>query len=53
MLQSLPLNPLMAPNGGLRFNRYKQFQFSIPLNYDRLEQHAATAREREREQVEF
>jgi hypothetical protein len=49
MLQPLPLNPLMAPNGGLRFNRYKQFQFSIPLNYGRLEQHAATARERDGE----
>ena len=48
MLQPLPLNPLMAPNGGLWFNRYKQFQFSIPLNYCRLEQHAATARERHR-----
>jgi hypothetical protein len=46
MLQPLPLNPLMAPNGGLWFNRYKQFQFSIPLNYSRLEQHAATACER-------
>jgi hypothetical protein len=41
MLQPLPLNPLMARNGGLRFNRYKQFQFSIPLNYCRLQQHAA------------
>jgi len=49
MLQPLPLNPLMAPNGGLWFNRYKQFQFSIPLNYGRLEQHAATACERHRE----
>lgn len=49
MLQPLPLNPLMAPNGGLWFNRYKQFQFSIPLNYGRLEQHAATACERRRE----
>jgi len=49
MLQPLPLNPLMAPNGGLWFNRYEQFQFSIPLNYGRLEQHAATACERHRE----
>jgi hypothetical protein len=49
MLQPLPLNPLMAPNGGLWLNRYKQFQFSIPLNYGRLEQHAATACERHRE----
>jgi hypothetical protein len=41
----------MARNGGPRFNRYKQFEFSIPPNYGRLEPHVE--RVRQTAQVEF